>query len=415
MPPNNSNSAVSSSPTGNEEFEASLAAARPFLRGELDAVDEKLPRLLSVLRSAGAGECWHKHGTFFDHLTGVYRILKLWGAPDAVCLCGLFHSSYSNAYVNLAIFDSSTTGRDLVRRHVGDAAENLIHLFCTVPRQPLIHDNLLFKYPDDSATNNGDFDSEESWRKKLNSLIPVDGVKVKHIRTGEELSLSRRLVATFLLITMADFSDELFGFQDELYENSNGRLEFSGSKFETLWPGDCKPGLWMNSISRMGAVYALIVREEEIIRVQRKMNSISRMEEDEDLDLVVPPILEKCTRIVDAEEQMEARELYWEVVCRRGIEMEEAEEMLVKSIEKNPFVGETHLVAAQVYLSQGRFEEGEREAESGLRLLLDWGSPWDKRMSWEDWVAWARVLLVKAKEKSWPNTSWGIRKLGLVR
>ncbi|CAN0908984.1 hypothetical protein LINGRAHAP2_LOCUS25576 [Linum grandiflorum] len=429
MPPissknNSTTTAASSFPTSDhDELQSILAAARPFLRGELESVDAKLPQLVSVLRSVGAGECWHKHGSFLDHLVDIYRILKLWGAPDAVCLCGLFHSAYSNSYVNLAIFDPST-GRDVVRSHVGDAAERLIHLFCIVPRQSLIHDDLLFNYPDDSelrrhladseasllnAKERGEFDSGEAWREKLNSLLPADGVKVCHIRTGEEVKLSRRVVATFLLMTMADFSDQLFGFQDELFENSNGRLEFSGNKFNSLWPGDGKPGLWMNSISRMGALYTLIVREEEIIRAE------NGAEDEEELDLVMPPILEKCTRIVDSKEQIEARELYWEAVCKKGTEVEAAEELLVKSIEKNRFVGEPHVVVAQVYLGQGRFEEAEREAEIGLRLILEWGSPWDKRTSWEGWIAWARVLVMKAKEKSWPNTSWGILNLGLVK
>lgn len=117
-------------------FQTLLSSARPFLRGELQSIDPNLPSLVSVLRSVGAGECWHKHGSFLDHLLDIYRILKIWNAPDSVCLCGLFHSAYSNSYVNLAIFDPST-GRDLVRSLVGEAAEELIHLFCIVPRQPL--------------------------------------------------------------------------------------------------------------------------------------------------------------------------------------------------------------------------------------------------------------------------------------
>jgi len=87
----------------------------------------------------------------------------------------------------------------------------------------------------------------------------------------------------------------------------------------------------------------------------------------------------------------------------------------VRSIEKNPFVGEPHVLLGQVYLNKGMFEEAEREAERGLTLMLEWGSPWDKRMSWEGWIAWVRVLLTKAKEKSWPQTTWGILNLGLVR
>lgn len=117
--------------------------------------------------------------------------------------------------------------------------------------------------------------------------------------------------------------------------------------------------------------------------------------------------------VLDAAEQIIARDMYWEAVnCTDG--SERAEELLVGCIEKNPFVGEPHVVLAQVYLSSGRFEEGEREAVKGLTLLLEWGSPWDKRTSWEGWIAWARVLLMKAKERSWPQTSWGILNLGLL-
>ncbi|XP_047163444.1 uncharacterized protein LOC124833103 [Vigna umbellata] len=106
--------------------ETLLERARPFLRGELQSIDENLPSLVGVLQSVGAGECWHKHGSFLHHLLDIYRILTLWKAPHSVCLCGLFHSAYSNSYVNLAIFDPST-GREVVCRHVGHQAEALIN------------------------------------------------------------------------------------------------------------------------------------------------------------------------------------------------------------------------------------------------------------------------------------------------
>ncbi|KAJ4873448.1 Uncharacterized protein Rs2_44899 [Raphanus sativus] len=99
------------------------------------------------------------------------------------------HSAYSNSYVNLAIFHPST-GREVVRGHVGEPAEALIHLFCVVPRQTLIHDDLLFKYSDKElvehldrseaslkkAKEEGWFDGDEEWRKKVNSLVPENGV-----------------------------------------------------------------------------------------------------------------------------------------------------------------------------------------------------------------------------------------------
>ncbi|KAJ1401427.1 hypothetical protein SESBI_28803 [Sesbania bispinosa] len=424
----------SSSSSSSEYLQNLIDSARPFLRGELESIDKNLPSLVSVLRSVGAGECWHKHGSFLDHLTDIYRILKLWKSPNPVSLCGLFHSAYSNSYVNLAIFDPST-GREVVRGHVGDEAERLIHLFCVVPRQPLIHDDLLFHYSDlelvehlhqseislRNAKEKGRFDGEEGWRKKLQVLVTADGIRVKHIHSGEDVHVSRRVVAVFLMMTMADFCDQLFSFQDMLFENVNGRLEFTGNNFGAIWPGDGKPGLWLNSISRMGAVYSLIVREEEIFLEEEKKKRAGKTvldhERNEDIELVLPPVFDNCTKVLDAGDQLVARDLYWEAVCgdvsKKGLGR--IEELLVESIEKNPYVGEPYVVLSQVYLTQGRFEEAERKAEKGLTLLLEWGCPWDKRTSWEGWIAWTRVLLMKAKEKSWPQKSWGILNLGLVK
>ncbi|KAK7310328.1 hypothetical protein RJT34_07777 [Clitoria ternatea] len=403
-----------------------LEHARPFLRGELESIDEKLPFLVGILQSVGAGECWHKHGSFLHHLIDVYRVLKLWKAPNSVCLCGLFHSAYSNSYVNLAIFDPST-GREVVRQHVGEEAEQLIHLFCIVPRQTLIHNDLLFNYCDEellshltqseislkNAKEKGVFTNREDhvWRKKLQGIVPAEGVHVKHIRTGEDVQVSRRVVAVFLMMTMADFCSQLFGFQDMLFDNVNGRLEFSGNNYGAVWPGNGKPGLWLNSISRMGALYNLIVREEEIFILEKKRIHVD-YERNEDIELVLPPVFDNCTKVLDARDQIVARDLYWEAVCGDG---GRGEELLVRSIERNPFVGEPYVVLSQVYLRDGRFEEAEEKAERGLALLLEWGCPWDKRTSWEGWVAWTRVLLMNAKDKSWPTTSWGILNLGLVR
>ncbi|XP_020112622.1 uncharacterized protein LOC109727133 [Ananas comosus] len=368
MPPCDPSTAAAPSPsptTTKRDLAALLAAARPFLRGELELVDPALPSLVSVLRGAGAGECWHKHGTFLGHLLGVHRALKLWGAPDPVARCGLFHSAYSNSYVNLAIFDPASASRARVAALVGAPAERLVHLFCVVPRQPLIHDALLFRYSD------------------------------------------------------RDLLDHLA----RSHASLRGRLEFAGDNPAALWPGEGKPGLWMNSISRMAALYALIVREEEIYLLERKSRGGGDYEEgrDEEIELVVPPVFDYCTRVLDANDQIVARDLYWEAVCGGGGEDKDkagdtwgrVEKLLKESCEKNPFVGEPHLVLAQVYLNVGRYEDAEGEAEEGLRLVLEWGSSWDKRMSWEGWVSWGRVMLMKAKERSWPDTAWGIINLGL--
>ncbi|AQK76399.1 hypothetical protein ZEAMMB73_Zm00001d018529 [Zea mays] len=96
-------------------------------------------------------------------------------------------------------------------------------------------------------------------------------------------------------MTIADFSDQLFDWQDRLFDNSNGRLEFSGNTWTSLWPGTGKPGLWVTSSSRMAALYTLIVREEEIHITQRARDTHGR---DEDMDLVIPPVFNGCTRLL---------------------------------------------------------------------------------------------------------------------
>ena len=55
--------------------------------------------------------------------------------------------------------------------------------------------------------------------------------------------------------------DDHGGFQDALFDNANGCLEFFGNKYWALWLGDGKSDLWFNSVSRMGVVYNLIVRK----------------------------------------------------------------------------------------------------------------------------------------------------------
>ncbi|CAN6252716.1 unnamed protein product [Urochloa humidicola] len=402
-----------------------LSAGRPFLRGDLGLADPDLPSLVSVLRAAGAGKCYHKHGTFLDHLVDTYRILRLWGAPDAVSRCGLFHSSYSNSYVNLAIFHPDT-GRDRVRSIIGAPAERLVHLLCVVPRHQLIHDLLLFHYTDQelrdhlaasskSLSQDEEPEASAAWRVKLRGVLPEEGVVARHIRTGEPVALSRRVVAAFLLMTVADFSDQYTDYQDELFGNEDGRLEFRGDNWGALWPGTGKPGLWVSSMSRMAAFYHLIARDDKLlIREGKKAGG----DDDEVVgELVVPPVFEGCTRVVDPEEQKAARDLYWEAICSRGGKgKEEVEKMLRESVRRNPYVGEPWLVLAQVLLNEGgdRYEEAAAAAARGVRLLLEWGSSWDKRMSWEGWVSWGRLMRDKARRREWPRSAWGIINLGLV-
>ncbi|KAJ0039163.1 hypothetical protein Pint_21951 [Pistacia integerrima] len=80
----------------------------------------------------------------------------------------------------------------------------------------------------------------------------------------------------------------------------------------TLWPEDGKPGLWMNSLSRMGAIDGLIVREEENFLEERKRAGVVEVDKERDgyIELVVLPVFENFTIVLGANEHIESRDLY---------------------------------------------------------------------------------------------------------
>ncbi|WVZ48875.1 LOW QUALITY PROTEIN: hypothetical protein U9M48_000271 [Paspalum notatum var. saurae] len=256
-----------------------------------------------------------------------------------------------------------------------------------------------------AAINSND---DEPWRRKLRSLVPAEGVvvKVKHIRTEEPAGGA---VAADAGRVPAHDRDQ---YMDKLFANDDGRLQFHGNNVQGAM--SC---LWMNSMSRLAALYCLIARDVELDKLTGGSDNISRStagEEEEDassLELVIPPVFDHCTVVLDPEEQRAVRDLYWQ--RRRGRRRDTGGGAACSgraSIARNPFVGEPHLVLAQALLNAGMYEEADR----GLRLILEWGSSWDKRVvSWEGWVAWGRMMRDKAKEEEWPTTAFGVIGLGL--
>lgn len=122
-----------------------------------------------------------------EHLVDTHNVLRLWGQPDFLCRLGLFHSAYSNSYVNLAIFDAAKD-RGLVSQAIGAEAEALTHKLCVVPRHSIVWDNL----------------AEEG-------RVPADGMTVRHIHTGEPVHLSSAELRHLLVFTMADIAEQYAG------------------------------------------------------------------------------------------------------------------------------------------------------------------------------------------------------------
>lgn len=183
-----------------------------------------------------------------------------------------------------------------------------------------------------------------------------------------------------------------------------------------LWPGESKPGIWMSTMSKMGQLVKTC--HDATPRDESKRN-------DEIFN--IPPVFNNCSVLINPEQEVRARDLYWEVMLEGGapssmnnastdiLKCETLLNKLKQSIELNPFIAEPHVVSAQLYSDLGDFDNALMSAESGLKLFCEWGTCWDKRMGWPAWIAWTRVLAQRAEQKQqWPKDTWGVMNLGLV-
>lgn len=85
--------------------------------------------LLIALRTP---DHYHSERSLYDHLLGTWTLLDRWDHPDTLCSAGLFHSIYGvqNRYVRADRFGR----RDAIRAVIGEPAERLVYLFCSLPR-----------------------------------------------------------------------------------------------------------------------------------------------------------------------------------------------------------------------------------------------------------------------------------------
>lgn len=345
---------------------------RALLSDDWAAVDPGLPPLLDLLFARSAGEDWHKAGTFKDHLLGVARILTLWDQPREVVLLGLFHSVYSNEYVDLKLFDGSGNRAELAAA-LGGEAERLVHTFCTMPR--------------------GAFTRHLSEIER----IPAEGITLT-TRTGGTLHVPARDCALFGVATLADIAEQWHSWQDEVYAGFPvlGRRPLAPNWAAALWPGPLRPSSSILSL---------------LSRLARPLSDLPA-----EWGVPVPPVFGGGRALLSAEDEAAASALYWQAVTR-GLPLttpEPTRAALMRAIAHNPWVGEPRLMQAQIALAEGDWDMAEAAAQSGLDLLVQWGTPWDKRIAWSGWVSWARILVQSARRRTWPETLEGLNALGLV-
>jgi hypothetical protein len=356
---------------------------RALIKRENALLDEAFPAMESMLRARRADECWHKHGTFLDHLTGVWRLATVWRQDRATSRCGLFHSAYGNGRVNLAIFRSADE-RGWLREVLGEDAEALTFLFCTVNRRAAVYGTLVPMV-------------------EAGQPIPAGGVDVEAVagRPVATVHLSVRDMFRVLVLTMADFADQNYGYQDRLFNHEQeGVFQFTGENPRTLWPGDSRPGLFMSGLSRLAKTLRAVVAAAP-----------------EELEPLVPPVLDRCRFDLPFADDLEVVRLYWRAVteCADPDRHDEAMDLLRRAVALNPHVAEPRLLLAQMLMHRREFGEAYAAARVGLELLCLWGTAWDKRVTWETWISVARMMVQQARRSEWPETSWGMISLGMVQ
>lgn len=338
-----------------------FARAQHLLEEEWLARDPDLAPVLPMVLARNVGQDWHKAGTFRHHLVGVARSLTLWQQPRDVRLLGLLHSVYGNAFVDLVKFDPAKE-RARVREIAGESAEHLVYLFCTQSRTQFVQRVLA-----------GALESDGSL------ALEKDGVR--HVLTPYE-------VAAFIIVSMADTIEQWFSWQDDIFsrfpdvQHRAQPVHWAAS----LWPGPMRPsGRMVSQINGLG----LALQHPGLKNL-----------------LPMPPVFGHCTQALTAADEAAARSLYWSVIQQDQplVDLDVATGVLECAVRHNPWVGEPQMVLAQLYLSAGRKEDAKAAAASALQLFSAWGNSWDKRVQWDAWVAWTRILLQGATvEGTWPE------------
>jgi len=336
------------------------AGVRAIVHNDWVALDPDGPALIESARKIEAlGEFSHARDTFGAHLSATFGILCAWGQAPDISRAGLFHTAYSGDLFQFYLWDAANPDeRERLRQIVGADAEQLTWLFGTVTRGHLLGlaEVMADAAPPVPLPAKGPF------------LGTSDMVEARH-RLRAVINVTYAEVAKLMVITIADYLEQMV-------EVNGWRDHHQVEQPLRLYAGDDRPALalyWISAICRA-------VREH--------------------LD-TVPPVFERCTATISREDEEAARDAYWRVVTREAeLTVHEQLSLLGEAVERNPFVGEPHLIIAQLHFRHAKYEEATRHAALALTRFYALCTAWDKRRSFPAWVAFARLLALRARRKS---------------
>jgi len=330
------------------------------LHEDWNALDPEAERMLNWIHEVRVfHEFAHARDPFYVHLRGTWQMLACWNQPQDVCRCGLLHSAYSRDGFNFRFFNiQESEARELLRGVIGEPAENLVHNYCST------------------------WDTQ-GWGPAIARGEPLNeaGYDIpSRLDPRDKMHMSAADMAKLLVILVADVADQLT-------ERISYRDVYHHEDPDLNWPGSGKPGVMYYVFSRA-------------------LKSARPFLE------VVPPVFNDCTEILDLAEEEEAANLYWRTMQEESnMSTEERAAAYRKVSELNPYVAEPHVMLSQELYRQGRFAEAVHEAACALDVLYQWGTCWDKRTSFAQWVGFARMMLLRSKRRLLGLTSLPSQKL----
>jgi len=106
------------------------------------------------------------------------------------------------------------------------------------------------------------------------------------------------------------------------------------------------------------------------------------------------------TTVLEQHQEYKARALYWQAnQNERTMPAMQLEELYTQSIICNPFIAEPRIILSQLLYNRGEYKEACVQASKSIDLLYQWGTHWDKRVSFEQWIGFARMMHMRARRK----------------
>lgn len=325
------------------EVPVAPAALRSVAEHDWASLDQEFPSLDEVLLQAESPQR--------TRLLDTYGVLHMWQQSPAQCRAGLFSCAY--------VVPGSIPFGPLVRGGSGNAYDraDLAHIIGKEAEAmvALLSSDAL------------------SWDSLAAFIITGVAPDFATLPCGEVRSLTRQDFAQAAMIVVADAaacSHENFASADEPF-SPVGASKAAAKSFVGPKVRPAVELYWMSQLC-------------EQLRWDFE---------------VVPQIFDDCWRTIRRSSEMEARDAYWHAVeqqAHNGSFGHTDIKALEDCVAQNPFVAEPHVLLSQAFMQQNRLTDASRHALRALDLFHHWGTPWDKRASFGQWVAFTQVLVQQA-------------------